>query len=87
MDYLDSYLCWYNEKRIKISLGGLSPACYRKQLGLAAWFLQENVRTPEIAHSPAPIAPTNTSVNTPLIVFDSTLLVIPSTAPRQAPTM
>jgi putative transposase len=36
MDYLDSYLCWYNEERIKISLGGLSPVRYRKQLGLAA---------------------------------------------------
>ena len=36
MDYLDSYLCWYNEKRIKMSLGGLSPVCYRVKLGLAA---------------------------------------------------
>jgi putative transposase len=36
MDYLDSYLCWYNEKRVKISLGGLSPVRYREQLGLAA---------------------------------------------------
>jgi putative transposase len=36
MDYLDSYLSWYNEKRIKMSIGGLSPVRYRKQLGLAA---------------------------------------------------
>ena len=36
MDHLYSYLCWYNEERIKISLGGLSPVRYRKQLGLAA---------------------------------------------------
>ena len=36
MDYLDSYLYWYNEKRIKMSLGGLSPFCYRVKLGLAA---------------------------------------------------
>jgi len=31
---LDSYLRWYNEKRIKMSLGGLSPISYRKKLGL-----------------------------------------------------
>lgn len=33
---LDSYIRWYNEKRIKISLGALSPVEYRKSLGLAA---------------------------------------------------
>ena len=33
---LDSYLRWYNEKRIKISLGGMSPVAYRRSLGLAA---------------------------------------------------
>lgn len=27
---------WYNEKRIKISLGALSPAEYRESLGLMA---------------------------------------------------
>ena len=32
---LDSYIRWYNEKRIKISLGALSPVEYRKNLGLA----------------------------------------------------
>lgn len=31
---LDTYLRWYNEKRIKMSLGGLSPISYRKKLGL-----------------------------------------------------
>jgi len=36
MEYLDSYLCWYNEKRIKMSLGGLSPVYYRKKIGIAA---------------------------------------------------
>jgi len=36
MDCLDRYLCWYNEERIKLSLSGLSPVRYRKQLGLAA---------------------------------------------------
>lgn len=33
---VDSYIRWYNEKRIKISLGSLSPLEYRERLGLAA---------------------------------------------------
>jgi putative transposase len=33
---LDSYIRWYNEKRIKISLSALSPVEYREGLGLAA---------------------------------------------------
>lgn len=36
IDRLDSYLRWYNEKRIKISLGAMSPVDYRKAVGLAA---------------------------------------------------
>lgn len=36
MKILDDYLWWYNEKRIKISLGGISPMQYRKSLGLAS---------------------------------------------------
>lgn len=28
------YIAWYNEKRIKISLGSLSPIEYRESLGL-----------------------------------------------------
>lgn len=31
---LDDYILWYNQKRIKCSLGGLSPLDYRKQLGI-----------------------------------------------------
>lgn len=31
---VDAYIRWYNEKRIKISLGSLSPVEYRKTLGL-----------------------------------------------------
>ena len=31
--YLDGYLHWYNEKRMKISLGGISPLQYREQNG------------------------------------------------------
>lgn len=34
MKYLDQYLHWYNEQRIKSSLGGLSPVEYRRKLGL-----------------------------------------------------
>ncbi|RCV87600.1 IS3 family transposase, partial [Billgrantia montanilacus] len=30
------YIRWYNEKRIKMSLGALSPLEYRKSLGIAA---------------------------------------------------
>jgi transposase InsO family protein len=33
---VDSYIRWYNAKRIKISLGVLSPIEYRESLGLAA---------------------------------------------------
>ncbi len=36
IEAIDSYIRWYNEKRIKISLGSLSPIEYRERLGLAA---------------------------------------------------
>jgi len=36
MERLDHYIHWYNEKRIKMSLGGISPLQYRRRLGLAA---------------------------------------------------
>lgn len=36
IDILNDYLIWYNEKRIKISLGNMSPREYRQSLGLAA---------------------------------------------------
>jgi len=36
VDELDSYLRWYNEERIKMSLGGMSPKAYRQSIGLAA---------------------------------------------------
>ena len=32
---LDSYMHWYNEERIKMSLGGMSPLQYRRSLGIA----------------------------------------------------
>ncbi len=32
----DSFLRWYNEKRIKMSLGAMSPLSYRRSLGLVA---------------------------------------------------
>ena len=36
IETVDSYIRWYNEKRIKISLGSLSPIEYRVSLGLTA---------------------------------------------------
>jgi transposase InsO family protein len=36
IEAVDSDIRWYNEKRIKISLGSLSPIEYRVSLGLAA---------------------------------------------------
>jgi len=36
IDILDKYLYWYNEKRIKMSLGAMSPMEYRQKLDLAA---------------------------------------------------
>ena len=42
---LNDYLYWYNEKRIKKSLGYLSPIEYRHRLGLVTQIVQENVRT------------------------------------------
>ncbi|MDD3393957.1 MAG: IS3 family transposase, partial [Anaerotignum sp.] len=30
------YITWYSEKRIKMSLGGMSPLDYRRSLGLVA---------------------------------------------------
>ncbi|NLZ74178.1 MAG: IS3 family transposase [Bacteroidales bacterium] len=34
-DKLNKYIKWYAEKRIKLSLGGMSPLDYRRSLGLA----------------------------------------------------
>ncbi|MET3138870.1 transposase InsO family protein [Undibacterium sp. GrIS 1.2] len=36
IEALDSYIRWYNENRIKIFLGSLSPIEYRESLGLMA---------------------------------------------------
>lgn len=36
MGTVDAYIRWYNEKRIKVSLGSLSPLEYRASLGIAA---------------------------------------------------
>jgi transposase InsO family protein len=35
IEQLDKYIKWYAEKRIKLSLGGMSPLDYRRSLGLA----------------------------------------------------
>jgi len=36
IEVVDDYIGWYNEKRIKISLGSLGPIEYRVSLGLTA---------------------------------------------------
>ena len=36
IDVLDEYVHWYNESRIKVSLGGKSPIQYRQSLGFIA---------------------------------------------------
>ena len=43
---IDRYINWYNHKRIKLSLGGLSPIEYRHHLGFVASSVQVFVRTP-----------------------------------------
>ena len=35
IDELDQYMHWYNEERIKMLLGGMSPLEYRRSLGIA----------------------------------------------------
>ncbi len=35
MQHVDTYIRWYNERRIKLSLGAVSPKMYRQQCGLA----------------------------------------------------
>ncbi|RDC46309.1 hypothetical protein CQJ32_07220 [Adlercreutzia equolifaciens subsp. celatus] len=36
IELLNGYLCYYNESRLKESLGWMSPNQYRRSLGLAA---------------------------------------------------
>jgi len=36
IEILNDYIIWYNEKRIKISLGNMSPLEYRQSLGIVA---------------------------------------------------
>jgi putative transposase len=36
IEHVNEYIRWYNEKRIKLSLGGVSPVEYRQRLGLTA---------------------------------------------------
>lgn len=33
MAEIDTYIRWYNERRIKLTLGGMSPVEYRESLG------------------------------------------------------
>ncbi len=36
MHELNSYIQWYNERRIKLSLRAMSPVDYRRHLGIAS---------------------------------------------------
>jgi putative transposase len=36
IEVVDEYIRWYNQKRIKLSLGGWSPLEYRQSLGFVA---------------------------------------------------
>ena len=36
MSEIDAYIRWYNGRRIKLTLDGMSPVEYRKSLGLMA---------------------------------------------------
>jgi transposase InsO family protein len=42
--FLDRYIRWYNEKRIKLSLGAMSPVKYRQHLGITTQPVQQNIR-------------------------------------------
>jgi len=47
MSEIDAYIRWYNERRIKLTLDGMSPVEYRESLGLmAAQEVRKNVSTP-----------------------------------------
>lgn len=50
---LDSYIRWYNEKRIKISLGSLSPIEYQRALDLRHKPVQGFVRIPTFMECPS----------------------------------
>ena len=61
---LDSYIRWYNEKRIKIFLGGLSPVEYRTSLLIAT---QPDPRNPPHPQQAGSASPDNSSVGRPLV--------------------
>ena len=48
MQVLDSYIRWYNEKRIKLSLSSLSPIEYRESLEIAAYLRPRNRPHPHL---------------------------------------
>ncbi len=45
MQQLDSYIHWYHQHHIKLSMGGISPTEYRWNLEIAAYAVQEFVRS------------------------------------------
>lgn len=44
MRHVDAYIRWYNERRIKFSLGAVIPEMYRQQCGWHNKAVQEIVR-------------------------------------------
>ncbi len=48
---VNSYIRWYDEKRIKISLGCLSPNEYRESLGLTAQTQSKFLSAPPVGQS------------------------------------
>ena len=48
MQVLDSYIRWYNETRIKLSLGSLSPIEFRESLEIAAYLSPRNRPYPHL---------------------------------------
>ncbi|AOF94486.1 integrase core domain protein (plasmid) [Sinorhizobium sp. RAC02] len=65
---VDAYIHWYNEKRIKLSLGALSPIEYRNRLGLNAYPIRLFIRIPYQA-TPGQVS---VAINTSWIVRSST---------------
>ena len=44
---INQYMQWYRDKRIKLSLGGLSPMEYRRSLGIA-YFRSKKASAPPV---------------------------------------
>ncbi|MCV5137811.1 IS3 family transposase, partial [Escherichia coli] len=52
MQHVAAYIRWYNERRIKLSLGVVSPEMYRNNVGRNDKAVQEIVRIPLMICAP-----------------------------------